>query len=277
MKPKLSLPDLQTPRSVSRRPDAFTLIELLVVIVIIAIIAAMLLPALSKAKSRAKRIECVNNLKQLQFCALSYAEDCNGVFAQNEPTASMSKNSWIQGDMSDDPGIYGQVTPGVLDSTNVLDLITGKFWPYNNSPGIYHCPSDPSFVGGIPKVRSYSMSGWIGTARSQTFQSGDGGYRSFLKQTDLLLPGPAQTWMLLDEHELSINDGWFFVDMSDSRPFADFPATRHDRGYGISFCDGHAEIFKMLDGRTHWPVPGNINSPPNPDWGKLKAVTTALQ
>lgn len=239
---------------------AFTLIELLVVIAIIAILAALLLPALSTAKARGQQLACVNNLKQLALGWQMYANDNEGKVAENTPER-FGNNPWVAGNLK---------TPG--DATNQTFIRQGKLFPYANQLATYRCPSDPSQSQGVPRVRSYAMNGWMGSRYMET-NPGQGGFRTFVKDSETSAAGPATLWVLADEHEGSIDDGWFLVTMNDSQPFASYPAIRHQHGYNLNFADGHAESFKLRDPTSRFPVSRGFSAK-NTDWQRLKQVTT---
>jgi prepilin-type N-terminal cleavage/methylation domain-containing protein len=250
---------------INTRPGAacaFTLIELLMVIAIIAIVAALLLPALLSAKSKGTQVACLNNLKQLGLGFHLYSADNGGRFPENAPL-SKGSNTWISGSMKLAP-----------DATNEFLIRQGKLFPYVSQVAMYHCAADPSRTGGAPRTRSYSMNGWVGSRYMETY-SRESGFRTFVRDSEIAAARPAALWVMIDEHELSIDDGWFLVTMDDSRPFENLPANRHAHGYGLNFADGHVEKYKLREAASRWlEGTGAQVNPSNLDWQRLKQVTT---
>jgi prepilin-type N-terminal cleavage/methylation domain-containing protein/prepilin-type processing-associated H-X9-DG protein len=239
----------------NRADRAFTLIELLVVIAIIAILAAMLLPALSKAKAKAQGVMCMNNNRQLMLAWRMYVEE-NG---DRLPASKGGPYQWMTGTL-------GYSNPGDPSNWNVeTDIKKSPLWPYcGNSVGIFKCPGDQSTVNVrgqlMPRVRSISMLNWVGgradgagnpanmlwSATDKGNRTGE--YRVYYKHSDMVDPGPGNTFVFVDEPEDRINDGFFVVDMANypGAPvqFVDFPASYHGGAAGFSFADGHAELKK---------------------------------
>ncbi|HVM47434.1 MAG TPA: type II secretion system protein [Candidatus Acidoferrum sp.] len=257
-------------------PRAFTMVELLVVIAIIGILVALLLPGLANGKARSQQAYCVNNFHQLTMCWRQYADDNGGKLVSifYFVHGAVNTNAWVMGSMNDDTKIYPPVQPGVKDSTNVNGIKLGALYQYSHSTGIYHCPADTSAVDGVRRVRSYSINGWMGG----TWVAGQSNYMVFKRDTDIVNPSPASAWVFIDEHERSINDGWFAVDMKGDRGLLDAPATRHINSYALSFADCHGEIWKLRDPRSiNWSVLPIGNHPVNPDWARLAAASSSLK
>jgi len=251
-----------------RTSVGFTLIELLVVIAIIAILAAMLLPALSKAKSKALGIQCVNNSRQLQLCWTLYADDNNDAIV---PNLINSPLSWVNGSWSD--GSVANDLPGA--TTNYFVRI-GLLYKYNSSDQVYTCPDQKQvYIMTYTKVmpllpaRSYSISGQMGGGQIDSngeiipvvFGQNPVSAVANKKTSQINRPGPSKAFVFVDESLYTIDDGYFGVKVNEDL-WANFPASRHGDSGSFSFADGHSEM-------KHWTVPSTrkLSDP----WGNTPA------
>jgi prepilin-type N-terminal cleavage/methylation domain-containing protein len=219
------------PRPLS--PLAFTLIELLVVVAIIAILASLLLPALGKAKERAKRINCLTNLKTQALSFLMYADDFNGLFPTADQTTAWRLDALYV--MSSNQGVtlmtYGLQGGRIRKSAADFDLDIKTARP----PTAWRCPSRPD------TPRLFDEKGLLHVDHFMILTGLSGnrfkGTNSPARATDAVGPLTADhTMVFVSQRTWTSNHG-------KKGPPKGLDAANTPAGHNQNFSDGHAEWF----------------------------------
>ena len=247
---------------------AFTLIELLVVIAIIAILAALLLPTLTKAKTSALVTTCLNNNRQVVLAWSMYAHDNADRLAINSDQSEPFNGtpSWIGGTPPDNGWLDWSTDQNNTNWQYLVQYPAHALFGslIGNNYKVFACPVNSAFLcpsqhsmGWSGRIRSCAMNGSIGDGKKFNGFTYSAGFWWAKKTSDLVYPGPSSSWLIMDEHPDSIDDGILYDSYTFTEgtgEFSELPGGQHNGACGIGMADGSSLMHKWVSPLTLHPV-----------------------
>jgi prepilin-type N-terminal cleavage/methylation domain-containing protein/prepilin-type processing-associated H-X9-DG protein len=228
---------------------AFTLTELLVVVAVIAILAAILLPTLGQAKLSARRITCVNNLRQLGLAAQMYWDDRDGdAFRYVTGATNGGTVYW-----------FGWIEPWVPgnEGQRAFDASMGALYPYLGGRGVEVCPS-LNYNSRLFKLKATGAAYGYGYNLSLSAPATQPPVKisRVTRPADIALFADAGQVNAFPEPASADNplvEEFYYI--NDTEPTVHF---RHHRRASVLYCDGHVDAEKPLPGSVDDRLPSEL-------------------
>ncbi len=219
---------------------AFTLVELLVVLAVLAVLASLLIPAVARAKGRARSVQCLNNLRQWVIAFQWYSDDFEFLPREGHRTdGTVRVDNWANVNARGNGDVWYNALPPLLDerpASAYASLLSGERPRFYESR-LFHCPSARFPPGaGRDNDAFFSL-----VMNSKLIIPPNDLREHSLPFSAIQIPSATAAFLeaRVSAGEFKVDPGQLDYDLGQPSAFSTRFAARHNRGGNLAFCDGH--------------------------------------